>query len=88
MTAELLKIVQPLVSKEFPARQELLEHFEGHVQVDRHLLGMPPARLTRKSVNELLEALCLPYRIDYRQYSKGEQRGKHYCIIVNPDENP
>ncbi len=88
MTAELLKIIQPLVGKEFPARLELLEHFDGHVQADRHLLGMPPARLTRKSVNELLEALCLPYRIDYRQYSKGEQRGKHYCIIVNLDENP
>lgn len=88
MADGLLKIIRPLVGKEYPARLELLEHFDGQVQADRHLLEMPPARLTRKSVNELLEALRLPYRIDYRQYSKGEQRGKHYCIIVNLEANP
>lgn len=79
---DLREIVQPLLGKEYPNRHGILQHFNGLLQIGRHCLGLPSTRLTRKSANELLQALDLPYWIDYRQYSKGEKRGKYYCVLV------
>ncbi len=87
MVSELLGIIRALLGEEYPDRRELLQHFDGTLQADRHLLGLSSTRLTRKSINELLMVLGMPYQIAYLQYGKGPERGKHFCRIVKIEDS-
>lgn len=82
MADELREMIVPLVGKEYEDKQELFDIFDGLIQIDRDALAMPAVRLTRKSINEVLDKLDLPFQIEHRQYTSGPRRGKYYCRLT------
>ena len=81
MADELRELIVPLLGKKYDVKTDLYKIFDGLIQIDRWALSLPSARLTRKNINQVLTELGLPYQIEHKQYSRGSNRGRYYCVL-------